>query len=197
MRMYYIFDEKTGKWTPSRTEKLRDVECDSEKLVLQLVTIEPNAEKLTVDFRATYAKVEKIVDEMKMRQIYYESVFDMKKHAVIENPLERSQFSLLESSECQIPLEVLEILKNVLELLSDIENYVRNPLRRIAGDENKIENTKINYLDTSSLGWRDSGMDYEFILPKNTDEVYFYSDWLSMFRKEDGKDYIAEVLKNV
>lgn len=210
--MYYIFDEKTGKWTPSRTEKMRDVECDSEKLVLQLVTIEPNAEKLTVDFRATYAKVEKIVDEMKMRQIYYESVFDMRNHAVIENPLERSQFSLLESSECQIPLEVLEILKNVLELLSsgvygmrlgfapktlsDIENYVRNPLRRIAGDENKIENTKINYLDTSSLGWRDSGMDYEFILPKNTDEVYFYSDWLSMFRKEDGKDYIAEVLAN-
>lgn len=210
--MYYIFDEETGKWEPSRTEKVREVALDSEKTELQLLMIVPAAERLSVDFRATYMKVERIAGEFVGRQVYYESVFDMRNHEVVENPLERSQFVTLEAAECFVPVEVLAILKNVLELLSsgvygmrlgfapsslsDIENYVRNPLRRIAGDENKIQNTKINYLDPTPLDWRETVREYEFVLPRNTDEIYFFSDWLSMFRKEEGRDYLVEVLRN-
>ncbi|WP_191016103.1 hypothetical protein [Treponema zioleckii] len=209
--MYYIFDDKTKMWAPSRIAAPRNIECDTEKVELQMLCIEPDAEKLSVAFTATYGKVEKIVDELKLRQIYYEAIFDMKNHVVAYNPYEKSKFSLLESPECDIPQNVLEILKNVLELfssgvygmrlgfapktLSDIENYVRNPLRSVGENEHKIENTKINYMDDRVYTLPDSAIDYEFILPKNTDEVYFYSEWFSMFKKE-GRDYISEILKN-
>ncbi len=212
--MFYVFDIKSQKWQPVRENPA--VPCtnisETEKLTLLSAMIEPHADTLTVDFGAKFAKPEKTGDTLIFREVFYDCIYHMKEHKVEKNPYNRNPFMVVDSFDVVLPDEILAVLRDVLILFSkpvfglpvqfspdnfsDIESYVKDPHWKKSSLRKIRPNQKINYIDAGVRLLPDTVLDFEYILPENTDEIYRLSEDLSIFKGQEERDFIDEVLQN-